>query len=186
MNLPNFITICRILLVPAVVYLIVTGQPLGAFWLFVVAGVSDAVDGFIARRFRWQTELGSYLDPLADKALLVSIYVSLGIFGEMPVWLVFLVASRDVFIIVAVMLSWMLSRPVAMAPLMVSKANTASQILLAAVVLADLGFGLQMQAFRQGLVLLVAGLTVLSAAAYLVEWLRHMGVGDGPAAPGKP
>ncbi|WP_436641388.1 CDP-alcohol phosphatidyltransferase family protein [Microbaculum sp. FT89] len=185
MSLPNFITICRLLLVPAVVYLIVTGQPLVAFWLFVVAGISDAVDGFIAKRFKAETELGAYLDPLADKALLVSIYVSLGIFGEMPIWLVFLVVSRDVFIIVAVMLSWMLSRPVAMAPLMISKANTAGQILLAAVVLADLGFGLHMRDLREWLVLLVAGLTVLSAAAYLVEWLRHMAKADGPATPDK-
>jgi cardiolipin synthase len=186
LNLPNFISISRLLLVPAVVYLIVTGKFLIAFWLFVIAGISDAIDGFIAKRFHLETELGAYLDPLADKALLVSIYVSLGIFGEMPVWLVFLVVSRDVFIIVAVILSWMLSRPVAMAPLMISKANTAGQILLAAVVLADLGFGLLMADLREGLVLLVAGLTVLSALAYLVDWLRHMAMGDGPATPDKP
>lgn len=185
-NLPNFISICRLLLVPAVVYLIVTGQFLFAFWLFVIAGISDAVDGFIAKRYQWQTELGAYLDPLADKALLVSIYVSLGVLQEMPIWLVFLVVSRDLFIVIAVLLSWMLSRPVTMSPLMISKANTAGQITLAAVVLGDLGFGLLMDSLRRGLVLLVAGLTALSAAAYLVEWLRHMTIGDGPAAPGRP
>lgn len=184
MSLPNIITICRLLLVPVVVYLIVTGEFLVAFWLFVIAGISDAVDGFIAKRFHAQTELGAYLDPLADKALLVSIYVALGILGEMPVWLVFLVVSRDAFIIVAVMLSWMLSRPVAMAPLMISKANTAGQILLAVVILADLGFGLLMENLRDGLVLLVAGLTVLSALAYLVDWLRHMAHGNGAASNG--
>ncbi len=186
LSLPNIITICRLLLVPAVVYLIVTGEFLAAFWLFVVAGISDAVDGFIAKRFHSQTELGAYLDPLADKALLVSIYVALGVLGEMPIWLVFLVVSRDAFIIVAVMLSWMLSRPVAMAPLMISKANTAGQILLAVVILADLGFGLLMANLRDGLVLLVAGLTVLSALAYLVDWLRHMALSDGPTTPENP
>jgi len=180
-NIPNFISICRLLLVPAVVYLIVTGEFLAAFWVFVVAGVSDAVDGIIARKFHMQSELGGYLDPLADKALLVSIYVSLGILGEMPVWLVFLVASRDVFIVCAVMLSWMMSMPVTMAPLMVSKANTASQILLVTVILADLGFGLAMENVRSALVFVVAGLTAFSALAYLVDWLKHMADGGDDA-----
>lgn len=185
-SIPNFISICRLLLVPAVVYLIVTGEFLAAFWLFVVAGISDAVDGFIAKRFHSQTELGAYLDPLADKALLVSIYVSLGVLSEMPVWLVFLVVSRDIFIVCAVMLSWMLSQPVTMAPLMISKANTTGQILLVTVILADLAFGLAMENIRTALVIVVAGLTALSAAAYLVDWLQHMAAGDDPDTPETP
>ncbi|MFC3134852.1 CDP-alcohol phosphatidyltransferase family protein [Microbaculum marinum] len=183
---PNFISISRLLLVPAVVYALITGQFHLAFWLFVIAGISDAVDGFIAKTFHSESELGAYIDPLADKALLVSIYVSLGILGEMPVWLVFLVVSRDVFIICAVMLSWMLARPVAMSPLMISKANTTGQIVLAAVILGDLGFGLAMTNVRNALVFVVAGLTVLSALAYLVDWLRHMAIADGPATPDGP
>jgi cardiolipin synthase (CMP-forming) len=184
-SLPNFISICRLLLVPAIVYVIISGNAQLAFWLFVTAGASDAVDGFIAKRFGSETELGRYLDPFADKMLLVSIYVALGILGEMPVWLVFLVVSRDIFIICAVMLSWMLGRPVEMAPLLVSKANTAGQILLAALILADLSFGLALQPARNALVFVVAGLTVLSAAAYLADWVRHMAAGAGPAVPGK-
>lgn len=179
MNIPNLITICRLLLVPAVVYLIVTGEILIAFWLFAAAGISDAVDGFLAKRYGWVTDLGTYLDPLADKALLVSIFVALGILGELPIWLVFLVVSRDLFIVCGVLLSWMLEKPVAMAPLMVSKANTTGQILLAAVVLGDLGFGLDLEHIRNTLVALVAFLTVVSAAAYLVNWVRHMA--GGPA-----
>jgi cardiolipin synthase len=185
-SLPNFISISRLLLVPVVVYMIVTGSFFVAFWLFVLAGISDAVDGFIAKKFHSETELGAYLDPLADKALLVSIYVSLGVLAEMPVWLVFLVVSRDVFIICAVLLSWMLSRPVAMAPLMISKANTTSQIVLAAVILGDLGFALSMEKVRTALVFVVAGLTVLSALAYLVDWIRHMSKAGGPAVPDGP
>ena len=79
MNLPNLITLARILCVPMVVWAITSGQMLIAFLLFLVAGVSDAVDGYLAKRFNMASELGAYLDPLADKALIVSIYVALGI-----------------------------------------------------------------------------------------------------------
>ena len=82
-----------------------------AFLLFLAAGISDAVDGFLAKRFGMTTELGAYLDPLADKALIVSIYVTLGITGVIPRWLVILVVSRDIMIVGAVMLSWVVGQP---------------------------------------------------------------------------
>ena len=88
MSVPNIITLFRILLVPTVVWAIGVGETQLAFWLFLTAGVSDALDGFIAKRFGMQTELGAYLDPLADKALIVSIYITLAIVGIIPVWLV--------------------------------------------------------------------------------------------------
>ena len=81
--------------------------------------------------YGWNSELGAYLDPIADKALLVSIYVTLGFAGQLPVWLVIAVVSRDILIVGAVVLSWMLSRPLSMQPLLISKANTFSQIVLA-------------------------------------------------------
>src|SRR5688500_12469917 len=90
MNLPNAITIARILAVPVLIWLIVSGEYLLAFWLFVLAGISDGVDGFIAKRFDQRTELGAYLDPIADKLMLVSIYVSLGLLRVLPPWLVIL------------------------------------------------------------------------------------------------
>src|SRR5215813_6325652 len=139
LNLPNLITIARILLVPVIVWAIGSGEMLFAFLLFLAAGVSDAVDGFLAKRLGMASEFGSYLDPLADKALIVSIYVSLGINGALPRWLVILVVSRDIMIIAAVMLSWLVDKPVTMKPLAVSKANTAAQIALAMLVLAALG-----------------------------------------------
>ncbi len=106
MTLPNLISILRLLLVPVIVTCIVSRNDQAAFWLFVAAGLSDAVDGFIARHFGLLSELGTYLDPLADKALLVSIYLSLGLTGSFPAWLVILVISRDILIIGAVILSW--------------------------------------------------------------------------------
>ncbi len=96
-----------------------------------MAGVSDALDGWIARHFRWQTELGAYLDPAADKALLVSIFVTLGTRGYLPAWLVIAAVSRDVLILGAVMISWLMGQPVEVRPLFVSKMNTLGQITLA-------------------------------------------------------
>jgi CDP-alcohol phosphatidyltransferase len=95
LSIPNLITLARILLVPVVIWAITSGEMRIAFLLFFAAGVSDAVDGFLAKRFGMQTELGAYLDPLADKAMIVSIYVALGIANVIPRWLVILVVSRD-------------------------------------------------------------------------------------------
>jgi cardiolipin synthase (CMP-forming) len=145
-----------------------------AFILFVAAGITDAVDGFLAKRFGMQTELGAYLDPLADKTMLVSIYVALGIAGALPRWLVILVVSRDIMIVGAVILAWLVDRPIALKPLLVSKLNTVAQIGLACVVLAALGFPLNADLAIVALVALVAALTLISIVFYVIEWIRHM------------
>ncbi|WP_333794614.1 CDP-alcohol phosphatidyltransferase family protein [Hyphomicrobium sp.] len=174
LNIPNLITLGRVILVPVVFWLLVSGQTKLAFFAFLLAGISDAVDGFIAKRFGLTTELGAYLDPLADKLLIVSIFVALGVMGALPSWLVIAVVSRDILIVVGVMLSWLLEQPVRIAPLAVSKANTVAQIVLAGVVLADDGFGLGFEMPRLVMVWIVGVLTVASLAAYLRAWLRHM------------
>ena len=161
-------------MVPVVVWAIASHAMLAAFALFLAAGVSDAVDGFLAKRFRMTTVLGAYLDPLADKALIVSIYVTLGINGEMPGWLVILVVSRDIMIVSAVMLSWLVGSPVKVKPLLVSKLNTVAQIAFASVVLGTLGFDIEAPMLTLVLMGLVAALTLMSVAAYVAEWIRHM------------
>ncbi len=181
MTLPNLISILRLLLVPVIVTCIISGNDPAAFWLFVAAGLSDAVDGFIARHLGLLSELGTYLDPLADKALLVSIYLSLGLTGSFPAWLVILVISRDILIVGAVILSWGMRKPVKVKPLMVSKANTVLQIMLAAVVLGEAGLGLEVAGLPFVLMMAVAGLTTMSAAAYMVDWLVHMAGTQGEA-----
>jgi cardiolipin synthase (CMP-forming) len=175
LNLPNLITIARILLVPVIVWAITSDQMLFAFILFLAAGLSDAVDGFLAKRFGMTSEFGSYLDPLADKALIVSIYVALGISDALPRWLVILVVSRDMMIVAAVMLSWLVGKPVAVKPLAVSKANTVAQIVLATLVLASLGLHVDFAWLIAVNIAAVAALTLLSVAAYVREWVRHMG-----------
>ncbi len=149
-----------------------------AFVLFLLAGISDAVDGFIAKRFDAQTELGAYLDPFADKMLLVSVFVALGVRGELPVWLPIAIVSRDLLIVSAVVLSWLLSHPVRIQPLAVSKWTTAAQILLAATVLADSGWQLELGVVRTLLVWVTAVLTIASLAAYMRAWIRHMSGSD--------
>lgn len=174
MSIPNLITLARILLVPVVVWAIATGQMYFAFLLFLAAGISDAVDGFLAKRFDMKTELGAYLDPLADKVLIVSIYVALGITSVIPAWLVILVVSRDIMIVSAVILSWLVDKPVKLKPHPVSKLNTVAQIALALLVLASLGFEFSADVTKTLLMALVAVLTLLSVAFYLAEWVRHM------------
>ncbi len=172
--IPNVLTIFRLLMVPVIVLLMIEQQMMSAFVLFVIAGITDGLDGFLAKRFEWTTELGAWLDPAADKALLVSIYVTLGLFGMIPAWLVILVVSRDLLIVGGIILSWMMENPVGMKPLLVSKVNTVGQILLAASVLADLGFGLGIGQVISALVFIVAVSTILSALAYLYGWFKHM------------
>ena len=180
LNIPNFITVGRVILVPVVFWLLVSGRVQAAFFAFVIAGISDGIDGFLAKRFGWTTELGAYLDPLADKLLLVSIFVAMGVRGELPSWLVIGVVTRDIMIVAAVMLSWLLDNPVRIRPLAVSKANTAAQLVLASTVLADAGFDLGLGQLRSVLVWVTAALTLASLAAYMRAWLQHM-TGHVPA-----
>jgi cardiolipin synthase (CMP-forming) len=170
LNLPNVITLGRLLSVPLAIWVILDGAFDVAFWIFVAAGISDAVDGFIAKRFDMKTPIGALLDPLADKALLAGIYVTLGLAGQLPTWLVILVVFRDVMIIGGFLLIQLLAGRIRWEPLYISKANTVLQILLAAVTLARLGFRIDDHGLGGLLVLAVAATTILSGGAYLVRW----------------
>ncbi|MBL4614488.1 MAG: CDP-alcohol phosphatidyltransferase family protein [Magnetovibrio sp.] len=172
-NLPNFITMLRIASTPFLVWLIVEDHLLWAFWVFVAAGISDGVDGFIAKRFNMETELGKYLDPIADKALLVSVYITLGIAGVLPNWLVILVVFRDLMIVGGALLFETMTHSLTMQPLMVSKVNTVLQIVLAAAVMANAGYGIELDGGLDALVILTAMATIISGLAYAVVWIRR-------------
>ncbi len=161
-------------MVPIVVWAIAQREMQVAFAVFLAAGVSDAVDGFLAKRFGMASELGAHLDPLADKALIVSIYVSLGITGAIPRWIVILVVSRDILIIGGVMFAWFLGRPMNVKPLLVSKLNTAAQIVFACLVLGSLAFGVDAEVADTAVMWVVAALTLISVGFYVREWWRHM------------
>jgi len=171
-NIPNVISLARLLAVPVIVWLILGGQMLPAFWVFVAAGISDAVGGFIAKRFDAETEVGKYLDPIADKILLVGVYVSLGNQSYVETWLVIMVVFRDVLIVGGALLFHTLTQSLSMRPLMISKVNTAAQIVLAAVVLGINGLGLTDPGVVEALAYAVAATTLLSGGAYVVTWSR--------------
>ena len=178
MNLPNLITIGRILLVPVVVWAIASREMQIAFLVFLIAGVSDAVDGFLAKRLGMTSDLGAHLDPLADKVLIVSIYIALGITEAVPRWIVILVVSRDILIIGGVMLAWFLGKPIRVRPVLVSKLNTVAQIVFASLVLGSLAFGLAFEVAEYAIMAIVAALTLASVGFYVREWVLHMNASE--------
>lgn len=174
MNVPNFISLARLFSVPVAVWLILEGRYQLAFWLFIAAGISDAVDGFIAKHFNARTRLGGYLDPIADKVLLVSVYITLGVQAEIPSWLVILVVSRDILIVGGSLMMLMLTDEFEIDPLYLSKVNTTAQILLVGWLLAQLGFALDYAVVTAFLTWFTAGTTLLSGSAYFVVWWRRV------------
>lgn len=184
MNLPNVISLGRLLITPIIVWLMLTEAFSGAFWLFLVAAFSDALDGTIAKRFDMVTRLGAYLDPIADKVMLVSVFLVLGSHDYLPLWIVLLVVSRDALIVGGAVLLWMLERPLLMKPLLVSKVNTVCQIILAALVIGRIGldwsvdFEVTLGVMIDSLMIVVAVSTLASGASYLVEWARNVNHGD--------
>lgn len=172
MNLANLITLGRLLTVPLVVWLILSGDYGATFWLFAAASVSDAIDGYVAKHFDQRSDIGALLDPIADKTLIVTLFITLGISGDLPYWLVILVVFRDLLIIGGFLLAAALRQPIAWRPLMVSKVNTALQLVLITVVLARRAFGFADSNVILALVFLVGATTVVSGAAYMVRWGR--------------
>ena len=161
--------------VPVMIYLILNGYYLASFWLFVAAGVSDAVDGYIAKQMGQATVLGSYLDPLADKALLVGVYVTMGQADLLPSWWVILVVFRDIIIIGGVVLLHISTDGVKMRPLIVSKVNTVAQIVLVITILANLAYPqLEWAQFVLVLIYIVTATTLASGGAYIVSWGKNV------------
>ncbi len=172
--LPNALTFARILAVPVCIWFMLQDRMTPAFWLFLAAGVTDAVDGHIARRFNARTVIGGYLDPLADKALLVSIFVVLGLMGYLPFWLTGLVVSRDLLIVAGLGILTLTGRTPRKTPLFISKVNTVAQIALAALVLADLGLAVHLTGLVEAFIWITAVTTLWSGLAYGILWSRAM------------
>ncbi len=171
LTLPNAISLGRLCAVPVAVWLVIRRDWAAAFALFVAAGISDAIDGWLARRGRG-TALGAALDPLADKALMVSMVVTLAAIGELPSWIAILIVFRDLLIVGGVVLLWMFGHGMAIRPLVVSKLNTAMQIGLVAIVLGLDALNVALSPLRWAAIWIVAGTTIASGAAYLARTVR--------------
>jgi len=171
LNIPNIITLARVFAVPFMVWLILVHELQLAFWLFVAAGVSDGIDGYLAKTMNAETTVGAFLDPIADKLLLVSAFVVLGMQGLLPLWLVIMVVSRDVAIVIGAALIEILTHDLKMSPNFSSKINTTVQIMLASFVLGV--HGLQVEGMENALTLLViatGATTMISGLIYLYQW----------------
>ena len=171
LNLPNLITLARLLSVPLAIWLIFDERYGAAFWVFIGAGVSDALDGYIAKRFDRRTRLGALLDPIADKALLAGVYGSLWLVGQLPGWLVGLVVLRDFLIILGFVLIQTTAAPKRFDPLSISKLNTLVQLCLIGFVLAQ-GIGIEAEPVKILLIAAAAVTTVVSGLSYLWRWAR--------------
>jgi cardiolipin synthase len=181
LNLPNLITLARLLSVPLAIWLIF-GQRYGvAFWVFVGAGISDALDGYIAKRWNRRTRLGALLDPAADKALLTGVYVTLALVGQLPPWLVFLVILRDFLIVLGYVVIRTTASRTRLDPLYISKINTLVQIFLVGFVLARLGLGVEAGVETTLLIYAAAVTTVWSGLAYLARCTRLVTGSEQPS-----
>ena len=171
-DIPNLICIVRILLVPPVVVLMLGGDFALALALFAIAGASDGLDGYLARRFDWRSRLGAILDPLADKLLMAATYITLSWLALLPWWLVVLVLGRDVVIIAGSVAFHRFVSDIELAPSRISKANTLFQILLVLLVMA-LMIGLSLPSgVVSVMIALVTTTTLLSGGHYVWSWSK--------------
>jgi cardiolipin synthase (CMP-forming) len=171
MSIPNFLTLTRIVLIPWFAILLINGSFKQALWVFAGAAVTDGLDGFTARWFSQKTRLGSFLDPVADKLLLSTAFITLAIMKEIPVWLSVIVISRDVVIVLGVSILFFNQIDVEMKPTIYSKMTTVLQLLLILLVLSTgyIHFG---DWLKQGLILTTLVFTLFSGFHYLFTGLK--------------
>ncbi|MGH7407126.1 MAG: CDP-alcohol phosphatidyltransferase family protein [Candidatus Methylomirabilales bacterium] len=183
MNLPNSLTLIRVLLAPAIVIQLLYDYTGAAFLTFLLAGLTDALDGFLARTRRQRTELGRILDPLADKALLGSAFVTLGVLGDLPLWLVIIGVSRDAILVVGSLILYIQVGRLGNPPSALGKVTTLLQLLT---VLLAMGVDLRpsLQPALPPAVWATAAVTVLSGLHYIVRGTRQLNVGPVPSSGG--
>ena len=171
-HIPNIITFFRLLLIPPVAWAILREHYATAFWLFTLAGVSDGVDGFLARRFSWQSELGATLDPIADKLLMIVSFYCLSWQGVLPWWLFAVVLARDLIIVGGALAYQFVTRALKMEPIFLGKVNTVVQIVMIMVLLVHLAYRQVPVAWVDALAVLLLLSTLASGVAYVVIWLN--------------
>jgi len=169
-DIPNIISLFRVLLTIPVIWTLLEGRFELALILFFIAGVSDGLDGYLAKHYGWQSRLGGLLDPLADKALLVSAFLCLGGLGILPAWLVALVIFRDVLIVSGALVYSFQIEQLNAEPSLISKLNTVLQIVLVLVVVVHHGVFELPAIVVQSMIWAVTVTTVLSGVAYVIEW----------------
>lgn len=169
-QIPNLLTALRLAAAPAFAALLMAGDDRAALGIFAFAGLSDAADGFLARQFGLTTRFGRYLDPAADKLLMLSAYLTLAYLGLSPWSLTILVIARDVAIVLAVLLAYLMSVPLRIQPLFIGKVNTVVQVSYIGLVLVFRVFGISAPQISEGAVLVTGAFTLMSWFAYAGLW----------------
>jgi cardiolipin synthase len=171
MNLPNYITLFRVILIPFFINLMIYGYYRVALLVFVVAGITDALDGMIARLTGKKTELGAFLDPMADKLLLLSAFVTLVLLGKLPVWLVIIVVSRDAILVMGGLIIYVMTHTLKIQPTFIGKLTTVMQLVVVALSLVLMNHETGME-FLTILQWTTAGVTIISGAQYVLRGIR--------------
>ncbi len=172
LNVPNMLTLARIIITPFIVYTIIEHQPVLALILMGVAGITDMLDGAIARYFNQRSTVGAFMDPLADKLMLISTIVSLYLIEQVPTFLFLAVVFRDMIILIGALAYEMVTHKLEMQPTIASKITTFLQIMLVLTVLSDLAWKLPGDAILQSLIWLTFAFTCLSGIQYMIVWMR--------------
>jgi len=171
-NIPNLLTAIRLLLVPVLMYLLYLGHFSSALYLIIFMGLSDAVDGFLAKKLNCISRFGGFFDPVCDKMMLVGATVMLAYIDLLPVWLVLLIVARDLIIVIGGGAYYLYIEQFLAAPSIISKANTFFQLLLTVIVIySQINF--VPQQWISGLITVVMVTTVLSGVGYIWIWGRN-------------
>jgi cardiolipin synthase (CMP-forming) len=176
MTIPNLITTLRIILVPIFIIYLINERFLEALTVFVLAGLSDGVDGLLARLLNQKSRLGAFLDPLADKILLIAAFVVLAAGGFIPVWLTVTVITRDILILLGVLILFLTKQDIVIKPSILSKINTCLQLATVFVVLVRNHFNL-FPSMIPIIYILTGVLTIASGLHYMRSWFQMMGEG---------
>lgn len=176
--IPNAISLLRIALIAPILLLILNGGFGWAIILFCLAGFSDGVDGYLAKRFDWGTRLGALLDPIADKLLVAGLFITLAYMQHIPVWLASVVILRDVVIVAGATAYNFLVGPVQGEPTRVSKLNTALELLFLLFVMSRAGFGWPNEITNTVLGASILVTVVISGVDYVWSWSRRARTGE--------
>lgn len=171
-NIPNILSIVRVLITPFFVILLIKKMFFFALLVFTIAGISDALDGLIARYFNQRTVLGSYLDPLADKILLSSAFISLAILKVIPGWLSVIVITRDILILLGISMISIMGKNIAIKPSLISKCTTVFQLATIFLILLDSQFAIHKLLILLPLYWITAFFTITSGLHYIVAGLK--------------
>lgn len=174
MTWPNFISLGRLFTTPVLIWLLLSGRTVAAFYVFILAGLSDILDGILARALKDHSIIGSYLDPIADKCLLTGAFIALGVKGLIPIWLIIFVTFRDAMIVGGAILLILLGKKLRVQPLLISKLNTLLQILLVVYVMGEKVWSFNFSYMLESLTSLTALTTFISGAGYVVLWVKIM------------